>query len=1023
MQKNRWRKIEAVFNEAALLPVAEREAFVRQKCANDEEFYWEVWQLVKGDILEDDFLQQPAFTLGAQVLESDFSTLLEKTEFASYKLQKLLGRGGTGAVFLAKDKRLKRLVALKLLPQSSVKINESILRFEQEALAASAISHPNVAHIYEIGDAGKHHFIAMEYVEGETLRELLKRQDLDIVSALNIALQIANGLAAAHTVGVVHRDIKPENIMVRHDHLVKVVDFGLAKLIESQYAVFNQDSYRTQLDKIRTEPGILMGTATYMSPEQARGQEVDARTDIWSWGVVFYEMLVGKAPFSGATNSDILAEILKSDFPPLQNHFPDSVKLILRKSLSKDKNDRYAAMSELVSELRNLFGQVERDELLSLRLTPGESTAIKDITARQNSSTVKSLDNRLPNTFRKSNRTDDKDAALPRSMQAEKTALKPTLSWDSVLNRVGIAAKPAKRSPFFMSACGLAVIVIVLGIYGLVSRSFVQHKNTIAHPRITRLTQDGRVKDAAISGDARLLAYVPIESEKQSLWIRDLESDAEWQLLPPAPARYWGMRFTPDGQNLFYIATELNSSVNVLYLISVRGGVSTKIVANIAEPPAVSPDGRDIAFKRIDPAKHHDSLLIVKIDDLAEREIATRQFPDTFSTSSASWSPDGKLIATGIGRKNEAESAVVVIPVDGGSTIELTPWRWTVIEGVAWEGDGRGLVFSAREAGSRILRIWRLSYPDGQIQSLTDDENAYEEVTLARTENTLVTTRTYEVSDIWLVDSAGVSQRLTTQGNEAADGLAVTSSGQVIYTRGEYEQSALWSMQIDGTNRKCLIENTGFLPAASRDGRFIAYVSTERDVPHIWLMGADGHNNKQWTQGSGENYPSFAPDGNWIVYTLLEKGQSTLWKISSTSGGPPIQLTHGGFTIKPQVSPDGTMIACTYRKNADGEWKIVVMPFSGGAPLKSFNLPNPRYQMIRWTADSKSLLYLDKRGSGGTSNAQNLWRQPLDGSAPNQITNFVEDQILHHDWLEAGTKIILSRGGRRRDIALIKNYK
>lgn len=183
-------------------------------------------------------------------------------------------------------------------------------------------------------------------------------------------------------------------------------------------------------------------------------------------------------------------------------------------------------------------------------------------------------------------------------------------------------------------------------------------------------------------------------------------------------------------------------------------------------------------------------------------------------------------------------------------------------------------------------------------------------------------------------------------------------------------------------------------------------------------MEADGQNNRQITNGYGENYPSFTPDGNWIVYTVIGKERNILWKIPAGGEGKPIQITREGFTIKPQVSPDGTMIACTYRKNASDVWKIVVIPFSGGAPVKTFDLPAPRYQMIRWTPDNRALIFLDKRNG-----IHNLWRQPLDGSPPKQITNFSEDQILHQDLTADGSEYILSRGGRRRDIALIKNYK
>jgi Tol biopolymer transport system component len=178
-----------------------------------------------------------------------------------------------------------------------------------------------------------------------------------------------------------------------------------------------------------------------------------------------------------------------------------------------------------------------------------------------------------------------------------------------------------------------------------------------------------------------------------------------------------------------------------------------------------------------------------------------------------------------------------------------------------------------------------------------------------------------------------------------------------------------------------------------------------------------GHNNRQLTNGGGENQPSVTPDGNWVVYTSLAKERNSLWKIS-TDGGQPIQLTRDVITVRPVVSPDGTMIACTYRMDETDRWKIAILPFTGGLPLMTFALPQPYNQIIRWTSDSKALIYLDKRD--GT---HNLWRQPLNGSEPSQITNFTEDLILHHDRLNVGNEFILSRGGRRRDIILMKSFK
>jgi Tol biopolymer transport system component len=539
-----------------------------------------------------------------------------------------------------------------------------------------------------------------------------------------------------------------------------------------------------------------------------------------------------------------------------------------------------------------------------------------------------------------------------------------------------------------------------------------------AFPKITYLTQDGRIKDAAVSSDAQLLAYVPIEAGKQSLWIRDLKQGNAWQLIAPDFIRCWGMRFTPDGQNLLYISAGLEGSLGELFRIPVRGGSPQKIAANVSEPPAIAPGGQKIAYVRANPADKQDVLFIANIDGSEEKQVSVRLYPDTFSPSGISWSADGKSIALGIGRNNNTENAIAAISINEASLVELTPWKWAAVGGAAWESDNQGIVFSARETGSRFLRIWRLSLADNRIQPLTDADNAFEEVTLSQTGNLIVTNRTYEVSDIWSENLSGTQKRLTTQGNDGADGLTVSPTGQVIFTEGEYEQSFIWSIDMDGGNRKQLTKNNGFLPAASRDGRFIAYVSTESGTHHIWLMSVDGQNNRQLTIGDGENYPSFSPDGNWVVYTVLGKERNTLWKISTTGNEKPVQITQKGFTIKPQVSPDGTMIACTYRKNESEPWKIVVLPIDGGTPLKTLELPAPRYQMIRWTPDSAALIFLDKKNG-----IQNLWQQPLDGSPAKQITNFSEDQILHQDITADGKELILSRGGRRRDIALIKNYK
>ncbi len=353
MQENQWQKIEEIFNRAVALPLAERQRFVEEICRDDAELCREILLLINADDAENVFFDEPVFALGAQILDAD-ELLPEDSEFASYRIKKLLGRGGMGAVYLAEDARLGRPVALKILPSTLGVNTESVMRFRQEARAASAISHQNVAHIYEFGDADEKYFLAMEYVEGKTLRELLKENSIDISHALEISKQIADALAATHKRGIVHRDIKPENVMLTESSLVKVLDFGLAKLNAPPQISANDEKTLASLETI---PGMIIGTTAYMSPEQVRGQMLDERSDLWSLGVVMFEMLAGKRPFAGATPSDIQAAILLKDAPLIE--LPTVTATVVGKLLKKDLAERYQSIEEFLPDLRRVKNEFE----------------------------------------------------------------------------------------------------------------------------------------------------------------------------------------------------------------------------------------------------------------------------------------------------------------------------------------------------------------------------------------------------------------------------------------------------------------------------------------------------------------------------------------------------------------------------------------------------------------------------------------------------------------------------------------
>jgi serine/threonine-protein kinase len=357
MTPDRWQNLKTLFDAALKLPPAEREKFLSSACANDEGLRRELDDLLASHASAESFIESPAAEKLASYIANMHPSQAMGQRVGHYEVVGSLGLGGMGEVYLAQDTKLKRKVALKLLPSGLSDDKERLKRFEQEALATSALNHPNILTIHEIGEHSGIKFIATEFIDGVTWRERMK-QECSLLELLEIAIQVASALASAHEAGIIHRDIKPENIMMRRDGIVKVLDFGLAKLAR-ETEIGPADSTR-QL--IRTGAGIVMGTTSYMSPEQARGKAIDVRTDIWSFGVVLYEALSGRKPFPGETPSDVIANILMTEPPPLKQvapATPDELVRIIGKTMRPDRNQRYQNGRELLSDLKHLKQELE----------------------------------------------------------------------------------------------------------------------------------------------------------------------------------------------------------------------------------------------------------------------------------------------------------------------------------------------------------------------------------------------------------------------------------------------------------------------------------------------------------------------------------------------------------------------------------------------------------------------------------------------------------------------------------------
>src|SRR5437763_2703068 len=374
MTPERWQQLKQIFQSALERNPAERSAFLNQACADDPALRSQVESLIASHDQAGDSIEAMAAEAATEMLADEQPGPILGKHIGHYEVLSLLGRGGMGEVFLAQDTSLGRKVALKLLRSDFTRIEERLRRFQQEARAASALNHPNILTIYEIGHDGSLHFMATEYVEGETLRQHLSRARLTMGQTLDVAVQVASALAAAHQAGIIHRDIKPENTMVRSDGNVKVLDFGLAKLTEPKTI----DTAAPTLPQVETAPGVVMGTFSYMSPEQARGLAVDARTDIWSLGVMIYEMAAGRQPFEGETASDVMSLILQKEPPPLAHSLPEvpaELERITRKALRKDKEERYQTIKDLLIDLRNLRKELELSAEME-RSAPPTGTAM-----------------------------------------------------------------------------------------------------------------------------------------------------------------------------------------------------------------------------------------------------------------------------------------------------------------------------------------------------------------------------------------------------------------------------------------------------------------------------------------------------------------------------------------------------------------------------------------------------------------------------------------------------------------------
>jgi eukaryotic-like serine/threonine-protein kinase len=919
---------------------------------------------------------------------------------ARYRIIAKIGAGGMGEVYQAQDTELGRPVALKFLTTDVAQYPNRLKRFIFEAKAASALNHPNILTVYEIGRVGEDTFIATEFVEGVTLRRHMRHQRLKLIEVLDIGIQIASALVAAHAAGIVHRDIKPENIMVRKDGIVKLLDFGLAKLTERQ----DSGLEATTMALVNTEPGSVLGTATYMSPEQAAGREVDARSDIWSLGVVLYEMVAAHPPFEGASKSHIIVAIMDHDPVPIAQfapEVPEALEWIIAEALTKDPDERCQTAKEMLGKLKRLK---QRAEAGVLPTSPSEFNR----SIAPPSSYVPDGASTLNNTMRST---------------AGNIAATQALSNSAT-------TRPRLRQTIQLVAIVLGLIIVAAGGFGLYK--LYSRPQEFSPGRMTALTTGGKINDEDINGqvsispDGKYVVCAANDAKQQaSLWLRQISTNSLVRIVPPETGGYLATTFSPDGELVYYVATlERNNFVPTLYRVPVLGGPPAKVLDRVFSAIAFSRDGKQFAFVRKNQGDM--ALMVANTDGSGDaRDIAVVTQPNGFSTSGPSWSPDGKRIASGMfTASGGGYSTVVEVPIEGGEPRPIGSEKWASVGRLLWLQDNSGLIMTAQpEASSIGTQVWFLPYSGGPAHRITNDLNGYGEVSLGLTADsgTVATIQQVNTSSIWITapgeDESRARQVVKTNLPET---VAWTPDGRLVYASRTGENWDLWIANSTGSESKQLTADAfiDHQPTVSADGRYIVFQSNRSGARNIWRIDADGNNPKQLTAGNSvDANPVVSPDGKFVVFTSLRSGTSTIWKVG-IEGGAPVQLTDRSSEV-PSISPNGKSISYFYTdEKTNNQPKLAIISFDGGAPVKTIDLPRSVQPIaFAWMPDGQSIAYLDN-----SSGILNVWSQPVDGGAPKQLTNYKSEFVTSFAISRDG-KIATYRWSATRDIVLIKDFK
>ena len=857
-----------------------------------------------------------------------------------YKIVSAIGAGGMGEVYLAEDTKLGRQVALKVLLSEFSGDRDRLSRFIQEAKAASALNHPNILTVFEIGNHNGSQYISTELINGLTLREHIRSEPIKLIAALDLALQITAALGAAHQAGIIHRDIKPENIMVRQDGLVKVLDFGLAKLLPN-----NAQSMETTLPHLNTKPGMIVGTVAYMSPEQARGRAIDARSDIFSLGIVLFEIFAGKRPFEGEGHLDLISSILKDDPPSLRQVVPDlprQLERIVDKTLRKDRDHRYQSIRDLHIDIEDLRDELKFEAKLNKSVQPTVEVAVHET-------------NHV-------------------SLLQTKNDLRSTLT-------TGISKTRRFTLLHALLFVALTAVVVVGAVWYFRP---VGGPNAIAGTYKTTevaswTSAPGELfGSASISPDGKLIAFASTRSGTKGIWVTQTNSTDAIPITNDVFSNTEPI-WSAKGDEIAFLSLRPNpsgGSTPGIWRVGALGGT----------PRSVGPltDGSSRLCRWTPSGKIYYELR----GELYAMEISSgnSQKVTSIGNNLAKWvniSADEKTIAYAIGTDDDWQ--IFTSDVAGAKPVEIAKGKGKLDKYIAWLPEKNRLFFSATVGG--VSQVFLTTGSSGRNDRIATPETDSSVVDASPDGHSVILSSAKEESNIWSVTAAGVESPVARDLNAKLWPAISPDSQQIAYQSIKNLSSGNKLLRsnivvkslkpgTDGDRGSTLVED-GFLPAWSPDGSTIAYLKLNDQENELFSVNASGGGEKLLAKDgitrigysiSPYNHVenrsfSWSPDSLRIAFVAERGGVANVFTVSPRDGieNKITSYVENGFSFNcPMWSVDGKRLAFGYQKKGrDQNGKTVrglrIVDVTNGSVTEVFESPRV-VRLIGWTFDENGLI-------------------------------------------------------------------